>query len=40
LRGGSYTFHFRRSNSQGFADSRFTWGQPVWLPVAGGFGLD
>jgi hypothetical protein len=30
----------RLRNSQGIADSRFTWGQSEWLPVSGSFGPD
>jgi hypothetical protein len=30
----------RHSNSEGIADSRFTWGQSEWLPVSGSFGPD
>ena len=34
------TFYFRHTNTQGNADSQFTWGATGWLPVAGAFGLD
>jgi hypothetical protein len=33
------TFYFRHTNTQGNADSQFTWGQTDWLPIAGNFGL-
>jgi hypothetical protein len=33
------TFYFRHTNTQGNADAQFVWGQTLWLPIAGNFGL-
>jgi len=40
FRPATTTFFFRHTNTQGNADSQFTWGASTWLPVAGKFGLD
>jgi len=40
FRPATTTFYFRHTNTQGNADSQFTWGATTWLPVAGKFGLD